>query len=156
MTFVPRLNGNTYEALRYFSSPIKSWVWWIFPDGILILLFTHWDWWLKKRVIMNQNSRNKPEILWMEKYYVTLFWNHDHLEIGPILTFPSPTLLSLHQPLDFNLALPIRAWKPRARMLPPARRHGPFLGESGQSSGVFPVNPSFPLRRLLSYVCLFH
>ena len=92
MTWVPRLNGNTYEALRLFLFPFRSWEWWIFPGGILMLLFIHCNHWpelmLEKTVIMNQNSRNKPEMLWMETFFAKLFWKRDCLKVDSVLTTP--------------------------------------------------------------------
>lgn len=95
MTWVPRLNRNIYEALRHFLSPVRSWEWWIFPGDILMLLFIHCNHWpelmLEKAVIMNRNSRNKPEMLWMETFFAKHFWKRDCLEVDSVLS-ESPSL----------------------------------------------------------------
>lgn len=156
MTWVPRLNRNTYEALRHFLSPVRSWEWWIFPGGILMLLFIHCNHWpelmLEKTVIMNQNNRNKPEMLWMETFFAKLFWKWDCLEVDSVLT--TPFSQSTDSWIQFGSPDTSLKTQPRCCLLQESAWTPPE--ESGWISDVFPMNPGFPLTDPSSYICLFH
>ena len=83
--------------------------WWYFNAAIYSLQPLAWINAGKDRVIMNQKSRNIPEMLWMETFFCQTF-----LETGLPRSWSCPhhPLLSLHRLLDFSLALPTHPWKP--------------------------------------------
>lgn len=154
MTWVPRLNRKHLWSFEDIFSPQSEAEndgssWWYFNVALYSLQPLAWVT-LEKTVIMNQNNRNKPEMLWMKTFFCQTFWSElPRSWFCPHHPFFSPPTLD-------SVWLSWHILENPAKMLSPPRVCLTLQRSLGGSLMYSLWTPGFPLTDPSSYICLFH